>query len=177
MMDGNLRDLSGLIRNVKDVHPHAAQNLNASRDFLPLSDVLCAYETVRKLSLNSNPRVVTYNASSGIGRSIKSILDDRLRAPGLDVEIAIDSSRLRPSEIAKAVGNAEKLRTATLRKPMLTWMEGSCRCSKSPGAWRHVLFLRVFEIARVIDNSHVFEDKLVIELALCFHTNHNSPPV
>jgi GDP-4-dehydro-6-deoxy-D-mannose reductase len=96
-------------------------NLDAIRDFLPVTDILDAYVAAAEIGRNSRPGAIVYNIASGTGRSIRSVLDDLLRVAGLDVEVAIDSARLRPSEINKAVGNADKFRTATGWKPKADW--------------------------------------------------------
>ena len=86
-------------------------NLDSVRDFLDVDDVIDAY-----LAL-SDPKVPTdvYNVASGRGVRIGDALDEILAIAGVKPEIEIDPERYRPTD--HAVGNADRLRSATGWKP------------------------------------------------------------
>ena len=88
-------------------------NLDATRDFLPVADVMAAYSAALSLARRRRAGAEVFNVASGIGRSIRSVLDDLIRQAGFEVTIEVDPARLRPSEVPKAVGNAEKFQIAT----------------------------------------------------------------
>jgi GDP-4-dehydro-6-deoxy-D-mannose reductase len=86
-------------------------NLAAQRDFMDVEDVIDAY--IRLIGMPGLPSRATFNIASGRSHSISDLLD-RLRALARgNFEISVDADRLRPSEIACAVGDASKLRDAT----------------------------------------------------------------
>ncbi len=86
-------------------------NLDSVRDFLDVDDVIDAY-----LAL-SDPKVPSdvYNVASGRGVRIGDALDEILAIAGVKPEIEIDPERFRPTD--HAVGNADRLRSATGWKP------------------------------------------------------------
>lgn len=96
-------------------------NLDAVRDFLPLSDVLGAYLAAAGLAEQSGPGWRTYNVGSGKGRSIRSILDDLVRLSRLEVVIEVDPERLRPSDIPQAIADTAVFRSATGWQPVADW--------------------------------------------------------
>lgn len=78
-------------------------NLEASRDFSDVGDIIAAYETVVR-NASDSPAFARYNVGSGHVRSIRSILDHLICLADRPVEIVEDPARLRPSEIAVASG-------------------------------------------------------------------------
>jgi GDP-4-dehydro-6-deoxy-D-mannose reductase len=96
-------------------------NLDPIRDFLPVADVLDAYIAAAILARRATPGANVYNVGSGQGRSIRSVLADLLRLSGLDVEIHVDPSRVRRSDIPRAVGDPAKFIAATNWKPRAHW--------------------------------------------------------
>jgi GDP-4-dehydro-6-deoxy-D-mannose reductase len=86
-------------------------NLAAQRDFMDVEDVVDAY--VRLIETPGLPARATFNVASGQPHAISDLLD-RLRTLSRSrFELAVDPDRLRPAEIACAVGDASKLKTAT----------------------------------------------------------------
>ncbi len=84
-------------------------NLTAQRDFSDVRDVVRAY----RLLLERGTLGEVYNVASGIGRSIKSILDALLVKSRVPITVQQDSTRMRPSDTPVMIGNAEKIRVAT----------------------------------------------------------------
>ncbi|THD42938.1 MAG: NAD-dependent epimerase/dehydratase family protein [Bradyrhizobium sp.] len=87
-------------------------NLDAERDFLDVRDVCDAYlaliGAVREL-----PTRNVFNVASGVGRSLGALLRDLRAQSALPFDIVVDPARLRPSDIASAVGLSERLSART----------------------------------------------------------------
>jgi GDP-4-dehydro-6-deoxy-D-mannose reductase len=83
-----------------------AGNLEAIRDFSHVRDMAAAY----RLLLTAGVAGQTYNVCSGMGRTIRSVLEEMLALSGLSVDIELDPARLRPLDIPSQVGAPDKLR-------------------------------------------------------------------
>lgn len=94
------------IREMKGAGVLKVGNLEAVRDFSHVDDVVAAY----RLLLEKGVPGETYNIGSGIGRTIRAVLDELLAVAQADVTVEIDPARLRPSDIPSLVGDASKLR-------------------------------------------------------------------
>jgi len=81
-------------------------NLEAIRDFLHVEDTVAAY----RLLLTRGEPGAAYNVCSGIGRSIRSLLDEMLNIAGVRARVEVDPVRFRPGEIPELVGNNELLK-------------------------------------------------------------------
>jgi len=80
-------------------------NLEARRDFVHVRDAVDAIV----LLLERGAPATTYNLASGRARSIAELLD-RLRAlSGVAVRLELDPARLRPTDIPKLAGRADRL--------------------------------------------------------------------
>jgi GDP-4-dehydro-6-deoxy-D-mannose reductase len=82
-------------------------NLEPVRDFSDVRDVVAAY----RLLLQRGARGEAYNVCSGEVRSIRGVLDDLIELGGTVIDIRVDPSRLRPSDLPNLVGDASKLRS------------------------------------------------------------------
>lgn len=94
-------------------------NLDAVRDFSDVRDVVDAYVALAE----HGARGAVYNVCSGIGRSIRSVLDALATAAGVAVEIAVDPDRLRPAEVPVLVGDPTAARTVAGWAPRITWQQ------------------------------------------------------
>ncbi len=86
-------------------------NLDAKRDFLSVQDVVRAY---RLLLFEADPapyRVV--NVASGVGRTIRSLLDLLVADSTAAVTVETDPARLRPSDLLECVGDSSLLTQLT----------------------------------------------------------------
>lgn len=90
-------------------------NLDAQRDFLDVRDVARAYELVTRPDLAGE----VYNVASGVGYSIRSILDRLLALARVEITVVPDPARLRPADVPVLVGDATKLRRATGWAPQI----------------------------------------------------------
>jgi GDP-4-dehydro-6-deoxy-D-mannose reductase len=90
-------------------------NLEAVRDFTDVRDVVRAYWSL----LQGGEAGQVYNVCSGRGRRIRDLLDTLVARARVRVEIAVDPSRLRPSDLPVLVGNPARLRAATGWEPRI----------------------------------------------------------
>ncbi len=81
-------------------------SLEPIRDFSHVEDVVAAYG----LLLERGARGHVYNVCSGVGRSIRNILDELVTLSGADVDVEIDPAKVRPVEVPILVGSPAKLR-------------------------------------------------------------------
>jgi GDP-4-dehydro-6-deoxy-D-mannose reductase len=86
-------------------------NLDAVRDFLDVADVVAAYERL----LDRAVPAAVYNIASGVGVSIRALLDQLLACTSLRPVVRSDPARWRPANAA--IGNATRLARATGWKP------------------------------------------------------------
>lgn len=86
-------------------------NLDALRDFLPVADVVDAY--CRMLMLDAPYTVL--NVSSGVGVSVRDLLDGLIDIARVPVTVELDPTRLRASDVPCSVGNPSKA------KQLLGW--------------------------------------------------------
>jgi GDP-4-dehydro-6-deoxy-D-mannose reductase len=84
-------------------------NLEAERDFLDVRDVVRAYVSL----MESGRGGEAYNVCSGVPVAIKEILRRMIALADLPVEVRQDPKRLRPSDVPRFFGEAEKLRRET----------------------------------------------------------------
>jgi GDP-4-dehydro-6-deoxy-D-mannose reductase len=87
----------------------AVGNLDAIRDFADVRDTVRAYG----LLLERGESGEVYNVCSGRGQRIRELLDILLKLSGARVDVRVDESRLRPSDIPVLVGDPAKLNKAT----------------------------------------------------------------
>lgn len=83
-------------------------NLDVVRDFSDVRAVAEAY--ARLLTAEAPPRVV--NLCSGVGRSLRSVLDDLTELSGHRIEVWVNPSFVRANEVHRLVGSPERLRAA-----------------------------------------------------------------
>lgn len=90
----------GLQANAIDVG-----NLDAERDFLDVRDVVRAY-ALAALAQDPFPEGVALNLASGTPRRISSVLDALVAMSAVEISVRQDPVRMRPSETARATGDA-----------------------------------------------------------------------
>lgn len=89
-------------------------NLEAERDFLDVRDVVAAYALAVAKSDQIAPGTIL-NVASGVPRRIQSVLDRLMLLSRVPISTKIDSTRMRPSETPRYVGDAG------LAKRLLDW--------------------------------------------------------
>lgn len=84
-------------------------NLGAIRDFSDVREVIQAY----LLLLDRGESGAVYNVCSGKGVAMRDILGALVALSGVQVNIQVDASRLRPSDLPVLIGDPSRLRAAT----------------------------------------------------------------
>lgn len=82
-------------------------NLDASRDFLNVKDVVRAYI----LLLENGTTSKTYNVGSGTSYKIKDILNEIIELSNCDIEVKVDANKYRALDIEKTVADISKLKS------------------------------------------------------------------
>ncbi len=95
-------------------------NLDACRDFLDVRDVCAAYVACIAQAEALAPGAVL-NLASGVARRIGDVLQDLLRISGVRVEVTLDPTRLRPSDIPMARGDAGLAGRTLGWAPRIAW--------------------------------------------------------
>jgi GDP-4-dehydro-6-deoxy-D-mannose reductase len=90
-------------------------NLEATRDFSDVRDVVKAYHLV---VTKGQPGEV-YNICSGVGRTIQTVLDVLLEITGLDVKVEQDPKRMRPSDVMVLEGSHDRITNELGWKPVI----------------------------------------------------------
>jgi GDP-4-dehydro-6-deoxy-D-mannose reductase len=84
-------------------------NLDAQRDLTDVRDVVRAYA----LLMTMGAAGVIYNVASGVGRSMRSVLDGLIERTRVPVTIVVDPERMRPHDNPVFVGDPARLHEAT----------------------------------------------------------------
>jgi GDP-4-dehydro-6-deoxy-D-mannose reductase len=92
-------------------------NIEAQRDFTDVRDVVRAYVAL----MQSGTTGVVYNVSSGVARSIRSVLDALISRSRVPVHIEVEPARMRPNDVPVVVGNHSRLTEATGWRPEITF--------------------------------------------------------
>jgi len=90
--------------------------LDAKRDFTDVRDVVAAYF----MALDKGKNFDAYNICSTNSFTIKEILDKLLSYSSASIEVKIDPSKLRPSEIPELVGDNSKFSSLTGWHPQIS---------------------------------------------------------
>lgn len=80
-------------------------NLEPVRDFSHVRDVVEAYQ----LLLDRGVPGVAYNVCSGIGRTIRQVLDRMIQLAQVDVRVEVDPERFRAVDLPSLVGDPSRL--------------------------------------------------------------------
>ena len=94
-------------------------DLDVTRDFSDVRDVVAAYVALYE----KGQRGEVYNVCSGVGRTIRQILDQLIAMSPAEVEVQVDPEKVRPRRIPTFVGSAAKLKSDTGWCPRHEWPE------------------------------------------------------
>jgi GDP-4-dehydro-6-deoxy-D-mannose reductase len=100
-------------------------NLETWRDFLDVRDVCAAYVACIARRDTLTPGILL-NLASGQARRVGDVLTDLAAIAGVDLDIQVDTARLRPVEIAIACGDATRARELLEWVPMIPWEQTLC---------------------------------------------------
>lgn len=88
-------------------------NIDVTRDFSDVQDVLSAYDALLKSGENGE----VYNVCSGVERSVRSLIERLLSLAQADAVIAVDPQRYRPAEQTRVSASHDKLTKCTSWQP------------------------------------------------------------
>ena len=94
-------------------------DLSSKRDFTDVRDMVRAYW----LLLEKGKPGEVYNIGSGTTHSARAVLDTRLSLSKVDVEVKVDPTRLRPSDVMILWADASKFMDATGWKPTIPFKQ------------------------------------------------------
>jgi len=92
-------------------------NIDAVRDLSDVRDVVRAYAA---LMAHGTPGLV-YNIASGVGHSIRSVLDTLVARARTPVRVESDPTRLRAHDTPRVIGDATRLKQATGWQPAISF--------------------------------------------------------
>lgn len=113
--------ISDFARQIAEIHhgqrsPQlVAGNIDVTRDFTDVADVVAAYGLLLEKGQNGE----IYNVCSGVERSIRSVVERLLALSGTSAEIVSDPARFRPAEQPRVCGDQRKLHAATGWQPAI----------------------------------------------------------
>jgi GDP-4-dehydro-6-deoxy-D-mannose reductase len=80
-------------------------NLEVIRDFLDVRDVVRAY----RILMDRGRTGGAYNVCSGVGRSLRGVVERLVELSGTEARLEIREERLRPADIASLIGDPGKI--------------------------------------------------------------------
>ena len=96
--------------------------LEPERDMLDVRDVCAAYALCLRHADALAPGTVL-NVCSGQSRRVGTVLQDLMAAAGIEAEVRTDAGRLRPTDIARAAGDASLARRVLGWAPAIPWAD------------------------------------------------------
>jgi GDP-4-dehydro-6-deoxy-D-mannose reductase len=111
-----------IVRIAAGLQPPVLQvgNLDTWRDFLDVRDVCAAYVACIARRDVLEPGIVL-NVASGVARRIGDVLAELAAHAGVAMEINVDASRVRATDIRMACGNAARARERLDWMPVIPW--------------------------------------------------------
>ncbi len=95
-------------------------SLTPMRDFLDVRDVCAAYAACLAHDL---PPGTVLNLASGVPRRVGDVLAALMAEAGIDAEIRTEPTRLRPTDIASAIGDSRRAQRLLGWAPMIPWAQ------------------------------------------------------
>ncbi|MHB8232721.1 MAG: GDP-mannose 4,6-dehydratase [bacterium] len=93
----------------------SAGNIDVTRDFLDVRDVVNAYMLLLEKGVNSE----AYNVCSGTETSVRQVINTMLEITGAAAKIETDAGKLRPNEQKRVYGSFEKIKKITGWEPKI----------------------------------------------------------
>jgi GDP-4-dehydro-6-deoxy-D-mannose reductase len=94
-------------------------NINIVRDFVDVRDVVKAYD----LLLHKGTKGGVYNICSGVGISIKQVLEQMMAILNFKVEPVIDETLVRPADNEIIIGSYDKIKKETGWEPKIKFKD------------------------------------------------------
>lgn len=105
-------------------------NVDLSRDFTDVRDVTRAYAMAAEMGQIGD----VYNIASGVGHTLRDLLQSMLAATSIQVTVRQDPSRVRPGEMPLLIGDSSKLRKLTGWAPDISFERSAANTLEY---WRH----------------------------------------
>ncbi len=99
--------------------PMSVGNLSVIRDYMDVEDVVRAYT----LLIDHGEAGEVYNVASGVGHSLRDLLNLMLSLSPREIKVEEDPSLLRPTDIPVLIGDATKFRELTGWQPSIEMKE------------------------------------------------------
>lgn len=90
-------------------------NVDVVRDFTDVRDVANGYVA----ALEHGVRAEVYNVCSGVGRTVREVIDRMIEISGTAARLQVAPDRVRAADVPVAIGSAEKLQRATGWRPQI----------------------------------------------------------
>ena len=90
-------------------------NVEVVRDFTDVRDVVNGYVA----ALQHGVRGDVYNVCSGVGRTVREVIDRMIEISGTAARLEVAPDRLRTADVPVAIGSAEKLQRTTGWRPQI----------------------------------------------------------
>lgn len=84
-------------------------NVDVVRDFTDVRDVVAAYASI----LERGKAGDVYNVCSGVGRTVREVVELMIAASGTGAELHLAPERLRPTDVPVAIGSPSKIHQTT----------------------------------------------------------------
>lgn len=90
-------------------------NVDVVRDFTDVRDVAAAYAAVLQHGKTGD----VYNVCSGVGRTVRELVERMIAMSGASATLELDTERLRPADVPVAIGSVRKLHDVTGWAPQI----------------------------------------------------------
>jgi len=117
--------LSNFARQISSIEsgnsskPLGVGNLEVIRDYLDVEDIVRAYSVL----VEKGETGEVYNVASGVGHSLRDLLDMMVSQSTREIRVEEDPSLFRPSDIPVLIGDATRFRELTDWKPTISMPE------------------------------------------------------
>lgn len=90
-------------------------NVDVVRDFTDVRDVVAGYVSVLERGQSGD----VYNVCSGVGRTVREVVELMIASSGITAVLQLAPERLRPADVPVAIGSAGKLHDTTGWTPLI----------------------------------------------------------
>ncbi len=116
--------ISNWVAQLRDTQYHGPAvlrvgRLDTVRDFCDVRDIVRAYV----LAVEGIVPAGVYNLCSGMGRTLRSVLDDLLAVSGVSVQVEVEPSQVRETDAPTRLGSYAAIRAAANWEPLIPWHE------------------------------------------------------
>jgi GDP-4-dehydro-6-deoxy-D-mannose reductase len=92
-------------------------NLEPNRDVMDVRDAVRAYAAIMRTGTSGS----VYNVASGVGRSVRAVVESLVARAQVTIRIEQDPARFRPNDIPFLIGDPSRLQAATGWSPQVSF--------------------------------------------------------